>query len=197
MVASIFAHIFPALQQLRSSGGSLWSKLWMLSVALRCGNSGMDAAFLRKAEVVRSRSRKLNWQQILQHFCANIFFFTQCWPPCRLTKHGHHWPPIVSPWMVQHVSNCSTLHDPSWFYMINAQDFGAWTQDDAFGRWRAHERAAWITPIEMDFCHRRGATEGWLGRTQQDQVSRPGWDTIIYLFVLALRNFTAENFFSM
>lgn len=50
-----------------SSGGSLWSKLWMLSVALRCGNSGMDAAFLRKAEVVRSRSRKLNWQQTLEH----------------------------------------------------------------------------------------------------------------------------------
>lgn len=117
MVASIFAHIFPVLQQLRSSGGSLWSKLWMLSVALRCGNSGMDAAFLRKAEVVRSRSRKLNWQQILQHFCANIFFFTQCWPPCRLTKHGHHWPPIVSPWMDQHVSNCSTYmihHDSTW-----------------------------------------------------------------------------------
>lgn len=44
-----------------------WAGLWQLTVALRCGRDGVDSKFLRKAEVVRKRSRKLNWHQLLGH----------------------------------------------------------------------------------------------------------------------------------
>lgn len=40
-----------------------WIGLWQLAVFLRCGKGGMDGKFLRKGEVVRKRSRKLNWHQ--------------------------------------------------------------------------------------------------------------------------------------
>ena len=44
---------------------NIWASLWQLVVFLRCGESGMDALYLKKAELGRSRSRKLNWQQYL------------------------------------------------------------------------------------------------------------------------------------
>ena len=43
----------------------MWSRLWQLAFYLRCGASGMDSAFLKKAEIIRQRARKLNWQQTL------------------------------------------------------------------------------------------------------------------------------------
>lgn len=48
--------------------GSMWANLWSLTLFLRCGEQGMDSAFLRKAEVVRKRSAKLNWHQLLGPF---------------------------------------------------------------------------------------------------------------------------------
>lgn len=55
-----FAH---TLSEAMSGGRSFWAGLWQLSVYLRCGELGMDSKFLKKAEVVRRRSAKLNWQQ--------------------------------------------------------------------------------------------------------------------------------------
>lgn len=53
------------LRQALSNPGNMWSNLWKLAVFLRCGEDGMDGAFLKKAEVVRERARKLNWHQPL------------------------------------------------------------------------------------------------------------------------------------
>lgn len=50
------------------SGGSMWSRLWQLTFFLRCGAEGMDSPYLKQAEIVRRRSRQLNWQQTLVHF---------------------------------------------------------------------------------------------------------------------------------
>lgn len=49
--------------------GSMWTNLWSLTLFLRCGEQGMDSAFLRKEEVVRTRSTKLNWHQLLGPRC--------------------------------------------------------------------------------------------------------------------------------
>ena len=45
--------------------GDMFANLWQLAVFLRCGRQGIDAEFLRRAEVVRARAGKLNWQQLL------------------------------------------------------------------------------------------------------------------------------------
>ena len=50
-----------ALQEDRS----FWAGIWQLAVFLRCGKNGIDSKFLKKAEVVRRRSTKMNWQQPL------------------------------------------------------------------------------------------------------------------------------------
>lgn len=55
----------PCRTSARSMPGSMWPQLWMLTVALRCGRVGMDSTFLRRAEIVRKRARKLNWAQPL------------------------------------------------------------------------------------------------------------------------------------
>lgn len=46
-------------------GKDLWSGIFGLCVYLRCGEAGMDSRFLKRAEVVRRRSRRLNWHQLL------------------------------------------------------------------------------------------------------------------------------------
>ena len=57
---------FPhTLTEALSSDRSFWAGLWQLAVFLRCGKDGMDSKFLKKAEVVRKRSKDLNWQQQL------------------------------------------------------------------------------------------------------------------------------------
>ena len=63
-------HAYPCMSLLLPvfacrSGGHMWSRLWQLAYYLRCGTSGMDSAFLKKAEIMRRRARKLNWQQTL------------------------------------------------------------------------------------------------------------------------------------
>ena len=76
------------LQEALVKEGTMFSNLWGLIVYLRCGPMGLDGAYLRNAEVVRNRSRKLNWHQQLgldlaivytfkthQHF---VFFFQEC-----------------------------------------------------------------------------------------------------------------------
>ena len=47
------------------SDGQMWPRLWRLTFFLRCGSQGIDSQYLKNAEVVRRRSRKLNWQQTL------------------------------------------------------------------------------------------------------------------------------------
>lgn len=60
------ASLFPkTLSQALAQDGPFWSNMWQLAVALRCGDKGMDSLYLRRAEVVRRRSRKLNWHQYL------------------------------------------------------------------------------------------------------------------------------------
>lgn len=93
---------------------------------------------------------------IIQHFCANMFFFTQCWPPCRLTKHGHHWPPIVSPWMVQQVSNCSIymIHHVSTWSMLRTLEHELKMMRLADGELMSGQRGSrlskWISATEEE-----------------------------------------------
>lgn len=57
---------FPrTLSQALSGDRSFWGGLWQLAVFMRCGKDGMDSKFLKKAEVIRRRSSKMNWQQQL------------------------------------------------------------------------------------------------------------------------------------
>ena len=57
---------FPrTLSQALSGDRTFWGGLWQLAVFLRCGQDGMDSKFLKKAEVIRRRSSKMNWQQQL------------------------------------------------------------------------------------------------------------------------------------
>lgn len=50
----------------------LFADLWRLSVTLRCGSMGMDSKFLKRAEVIRDRSRELNWHQNLWQVRSRI-----------------------------------------------------------------------------------------------------------------------------
>eukprot|EP00435_Cladocopium_sp_Y103_P000434 s270_g1.t1 len=51
---------FPhTLSEALSGDRAFWAGLWQLTVSLRCGEDGIDSKFLRKAEVVRRRSRKI------------------------------------------------------------------------------------------------------------------------------------------
>lgn len=45
--------------------GDLFAHLWQLAVFLRCGKQGVDSEFRRRAEVVRPRAGRVNWQQLL------------------------------------------------------------------------------------------------------------------------------------
>lgn len=57
---------FPrTLSQALSGDRTFWGGLWQLAVFMRCGKDGMDSKFLKKAEVIRRRSSKMNWQQQL------------------------------------------------------------------------------------------------------------------------------------
>ena len=57
---------FPKTLREAVASPNMWAGLWQLAVQLRCGENGMDAKFLKAAEVVRKRSRKLNWHQCLR-----------------------------------------------------------------------------------------------------------------------------------
>ncbi|CAK9073231.1 ZnF_CDGSH domain-containing protein [Durusdinium trenchii] len=57
---------FPKTLREAVASPNMWAGLWQLAVQLRCGENGMDAKFLKAAEVVRKRSRKLNWHQSLE-----------------------------------------------------------------------------------------------------------------------------------
>lgn len=56
---------FPRTLKQAVASKNMWSSLWGLAVFLRCGEDGMDSMFLKRAELVRARSRKLNWHQSL------------------------------------------------------------------------------------------------------------------------------------
>ena len=59
--------IFTLRDAIGASSTDIFSGLWQLSVFLRCGTSGMDSKFLKKAELLRKKSRSLNWHQTLEH----------------------------------------------------------------------------------------------------------------------------------
>lgn len=61
-----FSKLPRTLQEALLKEGAMFSNLWALVVYLRCGEKGLDGAYLRNAEVVRNRSRKLNWHQTLE-----------------------------------------------------------------------------------------------------------------------------------
>ena len=69
---------FPKTLSEALQGSNMWGRLWQLAVYLRCGEQGMDSLFLKRAELVRKRSRTLNWQQnhgIDQHDFAICIIF--------------------------------------------------------------------------------------------------------------------------
>lgn len=52
-------------EALIAASEDVFPSLWRLAVCLRCGEHGMDSSFLKAAEIVRKRSRKLTWLQWL------------------------------------------------------------------------------------------------------------------------------------
>ena len=69
------SHDLPRTLRSALSSGSMWTQLWRLCIFLRCGEAGMDSLYLKKAELVRERSRKLNWHQPLGFQLVWILLF--------------------------------------------------------------------------------------------------------------------------
>lgn len=87
------AKTFPKnLREAVADSQGLWSGLWGLAVHLRCGKHGLDGKFLKKGEVVRHRSRHLNWNQcpsFARVVIVMIYFSTMFNPltfPCNIMQ---------------------------------------------------------------------------------------------------------------